>query len=114
MADDPIQHVVVLMLENRSFDHILGGTQKMRAKYNMSGANKYGRKTYTQQPGAARQVPDDPIHETKDVLIQLGGTAGIPPNGGFVQSYAQSYPQLADPSEGMRYHDDGTLPAIHA
>ena len=30
MADDPIEHVVVLMLENRAFDHILGGTQKMR------------------------------------------------------------------------------------
>src|SRR5437588_12841899 len=24
-GQDPIQHVVVLMLENRSFDHILGG-----------------------------------------------------------------------------------------
>jgi phospholipase C len=114
MPDDPIKHVVVLMLENRSFDHILGGTAKMRAKFALSGTNKYGRKTYSQQSGAARQVPNDPIHETKDVLIQLGGAGGIPPNGGFVQDYAQSYPQLDDPSEVMRYHDDGTLPAIHA
>ena len=114
MPDDPIKHIVVLMLENRSFDHILGATPKVRAKYDLSGTNKYGRKSYTQQPGAARQVPDDPMHETKDVLIQLGGTGGIPPIGGFVQDYAQSYPQLDDPSEVMRYHDVGTLPAIHA
>jgi phospholipase C len=114
MADDPIKHVVVLMLENRSFDHILGGTKKMRVRYDLSGTNKYGRKTYNQLPGAARQVPNDPVHETTDVLIQLGGTAGVPQNGGFVLNYAQAYPQVADPSEVMRFHDDGTLPAIHA
>jgi phospholipase C len=114
MADDPIEHVVVLMLENRSFDHILGGTPKMRAQYDLSGSNKYGRKTYNQQPGAARQVPNDPVHATSDVLVQLGGNGGIPPNGGFVSNYAQACPQLADPAEVMRFHDGGTLPAIHA
>jgi hypothetical protein len=77
MAEDPIEQVVVLMLENR-------------------------------QPGAARQVPNDPVHESKDVLVQLGGTGGIPQNGGFVLNYAQAYPQLEDPSEVMRYHDAGT------
>ncbi|HSZ09208.1 MAG TPA: alkaline phosphatase family protein [Steroidobacteraceae bacterium] len=114
MADDPIEHIVVLMLENRSFDHILGGTPKMRAQYDLSGSNKYGRKTYNQQPGAARQVPNDPVHATSDVLVQLGGNGGIPPNGGFVSNYAQACPQLADPAEVMRFHDGGTLPAIHA
>jgi phospholipase C len=41
MADDPIEHVVLLMLENRSFDHILGGTQKMLARWSLSGTNQH-------------------------------------------------------------------------
>ena len=114
MADDPIKHVVVLMFENRSFDHILGGTQKMRARFNLSGINEYNGKSYTQLPGAARQVPNDPVHETNDVLIQLNGNGSVPANGGFVLNYAHQYPQLADPSEVMRFHEGGTLPAIHA
>ena len=80
----------------------------------MSGVNKYGNKRYAQQPGAARQVTSDPVHETTDVLIQLGGTGNVPQNGGFVLNYAQRYPTLTDPSEVMRFHDDGSLPAIHS
>ena len=114
MADDPIKHVVVLMLENRSFDHILGGTQKMRARHALTGTNEYNGKPYTQLSGAARQVPNDPVHETNDVLIQLNANGSVPENGGFVLNYAHQYPQLADPSEVMHYHDDGALPAIHA
>ena len=114
MADDPIKHIIVLMLENRSFDHILGGTPKMRASYDLSGTNKHNSKRYVQQSGAARQVANDPVHETTDVLVQLGITSNVPPNGGFVQSYAQKYPNLADPSEVMHFHDDGALPAIHS
>ena len=57
MADDPIRHIVVLMLENRSFDHILGGTKKMRDCYDLGGINKYGRKTYRQEPGIKRDIP---------------------------------------------------------
>jgi phospholipase C len=114
MATDPIKHVVVLMLENRSFDHVLGGIQKMRPRYDLSGINEYNGKQYAQLPGAARQVLDGPAHETKDVLIQLGANGSIPQNGGFALNYANHYPQLADPSEAMRFHDDGTLPAIHA
>jgi Phosphoesterase family len=56
MADDPIEHVVLLMLENRSFDHILGGTQKMLARWSLSGTNQYNGNTFPQMSGAARQV----------------------------------------------------------
>src|SRR6201999_3843225 len=80
---DPIEHVIVLMLENRSFDHILGGTAKMRAVVAPDGTNKYAGKTYRQQPGAARTVANDPVHETPDVLVQMG-SAGAAPQSGFV------------------------------
>jgi phospholipase C len=114
MADDTIKHVVVLMLENRSFDHILAGCPKLQQKYPPNGINKLNGKTYRQGPGAARTVPDDPIHETPDVLVQLKGNGGVAQNGGFVLDYAQNYPKLTDPSAVMKYHDQGALPAIHA
>jgi phospholipase C len=114
MPDDPIKHVVVLMLENRSFDHILGGTQKMRLRHTLSGANKLNGNTYPQTAGAARQVLSSPSHETADVLIQLQSNEGVNQNGSFVLNYAQQNPKPADPGEVMRYHDEGVLPAIHA
>jgi phospholipase C len=114
MAEDLIKHIVVLMFENRSFDHILGGTKKMRSRYDLSGFNDYNGNRYGQMPGAGRQVAYDPVHETKDVLVQLGVNGAVPANGGFVLNYAHQYPQLADPSEVMRFHEEGALPAIHA
>lgn len=114
MAADPIQHVIVLMLENRAFDHVLAGCPKIKSGYAPAGINEYEGTSYQQLPGASRIVADDPIHETPDVLVQLRGYGGVQDNGGFVLDYAQHYPRLADPGEVMLYHDDGTLPAIHA
>lgn len=114
MPDDLIKHVIVLMLENRSFDHILADCAKNKQKYNPTGTNKSNGKTYRQSAGAARMVANDPMHETTDVLVQLKGNGTVQQNGGFVLNYAQHYPQLPDPSEVMKYHQHGTLPAIHA
>ncbi len=112
---DPIEHVIVLMLENRAFDHILGDCAKVRAHagHGPDKLNQYNGTDYSQCAGAARQVIDDPCHETSDVLVQLAGSGSVPENGGFVLDYARNYPRLGDPGEVMRYHADGTLPAIH-
>ncbi len=112
MADDPIKHVIVLMLENRSFDHILAGCPKNKKKYTPNGTNEFNGKSYPQGPGAARRVPNDPIHETTDVLVQLKPNGPVLQNGGFVLDYAHNYPD-ADPSEVMKYHDYNALPALH-
>jgi phospholipase C len=114
MDADVIKHVIVLMLENRSFDHILAGCPKIKMTSPPVGVNKFNGKTFRQRAGAARQVFDDPIHETPDVLAQLKGNGGVRQNGGFVLDYARHYPKLADPSEVMKYHDEGALPAIQA
>jgi phospholipase C len=113
MSDDLIKHVIVLMLENRSFDHILAGCPKIKQKHNPIGTNEFNGTAFQQGPGAARKVPNDPIHETKDVLVQLQPNGTVPENGGFVIDYAQNYPKLTDPSEVMKYHDFQALPAIH-
>ncbi|HEY3730816.1 MAG TPA: alkaline phosphatase family protein [Steroidobacteraceae bacterium] len=113
MSGDAIEHVIVLMLENRSFDHILAACPKIKSMRLPAGTNEYDGKTYRQQPGAARQLEQDPVHETPDVLVQLKGNGSIAQNGGFVLDYAHHYPALADPGEVMKYHDFGALPAIH-
>jgi phospholipase C len=75
MAD--IKHVFVLMLENRSFDHLFG----------FSG--REGLPAPDPQWGLTSDAPDraalDPPHEFEDVAAQI---AGSPPMSGFAQ---QSY-----------------------
>jgi len=113
---DKINRVIVLMLENRSFDHVLGCLTPDIPKLDgidpkNLGTNTYDGQPYSQQAGAARFLNFDPRHELEHVAVQLKGG-----NGGFVQDFAQSYPR-ADPKtdlpEMMKYHDRGVLPAIH-
>src|SRR5229473_5734460 len=103
-----IRHVFVLMLENRSFDHMLGfsgitGTDAASGQptriQGLSGteSNSYNGKTYTVLPNADYTMPADPGHEFPDVLQQLCGPGATYPHGGayppitrdgFVASYA--------------------------
>jgi phospholipase C len=117
---DPIEHVIVLALENRSFDHMLGACQAVKSDIDGIPAgpprtNTYGGKDYPQAPGAARIVTDDPRHETPHVLQQLSIDATGHSNTGFVADYATAYPMLSDDgrAEIMKYHALGTLPALH-
>ena len=80
LANDPIRHVVVLMLENRSFDQMLGDTTRIYP--NVEGIPQQGPvyqntssksgKVYPQKPNAAAVVKTDPAHDLVDVLKQLG------------------------------------------
>ena len=113
---DPIDHVIVLMLENRSFDHVLGGLSADIP--GLDGAdpndpartNTDGGKTYTQQPGAAQVLRYDPRHELRHVRRQLQDK-----NTGFVADFAGSYPdsEESDRQEIMRFHSKDALPATH-
>jgi len=119
---DPIRHVIVLALENRSFDHMLGACQAV--KNDIDGippgapprSNSFDGNSHNQEPGAARILVEDPRHETPHVLVQLGADLGGAPNGGFVKDYAGAYPILVPAARGevMRYHALDTLPALHA
>jgi phospholipase C len=67
-----IDHVFVLVMENRSFDHLFGlsgidGVQPPSDSWGFSD-------------GAADRLTDDPPHEFDDVMRQLSGT---PPMSGF-------------------------------
>ena len=75
---DPIKHVVVLMLENNSFDRMLGALQAVfpevdgvppgnPPRTNRDDANR----VYPQAPTTARIVSPDPRHENDHVLKQI-------------------------------------------
>ncbi len=119
---DPIEYVILLALENRSFDHMLGACQAVKPELDgippgsPPRRNAYAGEFYPQAPGARRIVPDDPRHETPHVLVQLKPDSNGNPNSGFVEDYATAYPMLtdADRAEVMKYHALGQLPALHA
>jgi phospholipase C len=114
VTDDPIEHVIVLMLENRSFDHMLGG---LTAELGLDGSlatsppreNKDpGGMSYPQVPGASRTIKYDPHHEHSHVVAQLANG-----NTGFVDDFARAFPASlqGDRAETMKFHTD--LPALH-
>ncbi|MGX4769558.1 alkaline phosphatase family protein [Bradyrhizobium guangdongense] len=104
----PLSHIFVLMLENRSFDHMLGfsgivGTDAVTGRRRPingltgSEANQYQGQTYKVNHPADAVMAADPGHEFTDTVEQLcGPTATYPPGGnypainnsGFVNDYA--------------------------
>jgi phospholipase C len=104
-----IRHVFVLMLENRSFDHMLGcsglfgidGATPSQANPGPDGA------PVAFHAGAADPMPTDPRHEFTDVVEQLcgkgatypSGGGGYPPidNSGFAVNYARTFPAAPAP-----------------
>src|SRR5436309_3093273 len=94
LADDlGIKHVYVLMLENRSFDHMLGfsgitGTDAETLRptevRGLTGneTNVHNGQTFQVQRGASFSMPTDPGHEFPEVLQQLCGTGAHYPRGG--------------------------------
>ena len=128
---DPIRHVVVLMMENRSFDHMLGDVTKLYPhlegipqngpKYRNT-SSKSG-KSYEQQPVATDTLAVDLPHEHADTLRQIG-KATANPMGGFVDAYV-GVPGVSEGNPGqveqvMAYFPLGdtpaadSLPALHA
>jgi phospholipase C len=119
---DPIQHVVVLMLENNSFDRMLGC---MKARYpNLEGPNPPGDDVFTnpdypdathefaQLPTALPSVSVDLAHDLDDVERQID--QGL--CDGFVRDFAQHYPQTNEDEryQVMAYFKQGDLPVLHA
>jgi len=133
MASSQIQHVFVLMLENRSFDHMLGfsaltGTDASTGastKINgLSGieSNTFNGQTFSVSQGAPDRMPADPGHEFSNVLLQLCGEGASYPrcgaypainNSGYVASYVGSGGG-SGPGVLMNCYSPTQLPVLHA
>uniref|UniRef100_A0ACD5ZIP7 Uncharacterized protein n=1 Tax=Avena sativa TaxID=4498 RepID=A0ACD5ZIP7_AVESA len=126
--ESPIKNVVVLALENRSFDHMLGWMRRMLGLPidGLTGAECNVDPTNSSLPpvcvsaDAPLVVPDDPGHSFEDVLDQVfgsrpngtAGAAGLPTMSGFVRS-ALSVNSLLS-SAVMRGFTPSLLPAFSA
>jgi len=126
---DPIEHVVVLMLENRSFDHMLGGMTQINST--VEGVRPNGEQAYynekldgrriEQKPGANWVIGNkrDLNHEHEATLEQIGSEAS--PMSGFVTSYLARFPDADDGElqQVMAYFtfgdkpEDDALPVLH-
>jgi len=117
-GDDPIKHVVLLLLENHSFDQVLGCFQ---AKYpDLDGIDPHAQERryntdnrqikYYQKPRIFYTQAFDPVHEHVNVMRQLSND-----NGGFILDFISNYPKstIAQRQEVMSYFSMGSLPAMH-
>src|SRR4051812_8644562 len=90
LNDPRVEHLVVLMMENRSFDHMLGLLKAEIADLRGVAAGDY---TNPDTSGATVQLTDDakhqgqlkadPGHDFNDVYLQMYGTSF---NGAFART----------------------------
>jgi phospholipase C len=121
MPMEDIQHIVVLMLENRSFDHMLGDlslngrTDVDGLAPGMSNPDPFGGTAEIQAVTTERFLTDAG-HAFLDVKQQLDGVGGQP-NQGFVINYATRFPTEAKQRklapEIMHYQTADTVPVHH-
>jgi phospholipase C len=111
-----VQTVVIAMLENRSFDHILGHLGLPDSGHPLAGRIEgiqhaqvyYAHDTYQPRPITGPSLTPDPPHERENIDMQINSILG--PMHGFAQSYQSAYPS-ADAARVMEYCTHGYLPA---
>ncbi len=112
--EDHIKHVVLLMLENHSFDEMLGcipGVDGINPgepkRFNTDAKGK----KYYQDVKQSYFMKLDPKHEAINVRTQIANG-----NSGFIQDFVANYPSSTteDRNNIMGYYPLGFLPALHA
>ena len=120
---DNLKHIVVLMMENRSFDHMLGGLTKTFPKINgltgdESNPDAQGNVVKVSPTADYRgQLSHDPDHHFPGVDLQIYGgapfSAGRAANmQGFIQSYATQNTSLQDSHAIMNYFKPEKIPVL--
>ncbi len=123
-AIDKIEHVVVLILENHSFDQMLGS---MSAVYDGKEGRDWldgidpahqrsnddiGGPPIAQEQTTERQMTLDPHHEVQHVATQLQNN-----NGGFVRDFVEAFPDTPPSHDERRYvmgyYPLDFLPGLH-
>jgi phospholipase C len=103
-----VDHIVVVMLENRSFDHMLGYLSLEGGRDDIDGLrpgmkNAHNGQDFAPHHLADTSIEDDPSHTTFSIGQQVANG-----NGGFVSNFAEHYPN-ADPGTVMGYYNGGDL-----
>jgi phospholipase C len=117
-----LEHIVVLMMENRSFDHMLGSLKGVDARIDGLTGTETNPDT-TGAPVKAQplaefqgQLDPDPDHHFPAVDLQIFGgnnSAGRAPNmQGFVKSYFNQQRDLKHSAKIMYYFPKEKLPVL--
>jgi phospholipase C len=114
---EKVDHIVILMLENRSFDHMLGYLSLERGRRDVDGlkggfANEHHGRTYPIHRLGSTVVAEDPDHTAGSVDLQIGGGN----MDGFVASYAATMLSRGnadgDPAPIMGYYGAADVPVF--
>ena len=119
---DNLKHIVVLMMENRSFDHMLGALKAENPRINGLSGTESNLDT-TNEPAKVQPLADfqgqldpDPDHHFPAVNKQLffGAAAGssAPTMQGFVQSYYDQQRDVQHSRKIMYYFSPDKLPVL--
>src|SRR2546423_5789487 len=119
---DNLKHIVVLMMENRSFDHMLGALKQTDPRINGLSGEEFNLNTAGQkvkvQPDAAYQgqLDPDPDHHFPGVNLQLyDGTTGPPATPamqGFIKSYFEQRRDRDHSHKIMYYFPPERIPIL--
>jgi phospholipase C len=119
---DSLQHIVVLMMENRSFDHMLGGLMQQDSRINGLTGNETnpdstGQLIKVSQDAAYQgQLDPDPDHHFPGVNLQLfDGTSGppaVPSMQGFIKSYFEQRRDVVHSHRIMSYFKPERIPIL--
>ncbi len=119
----PIEHLVVLMLENRSYDHMLGylgvGTPLSGKEYNLvDPADPHSEKVYVSDDSGYVTQPN-PLHDVlsveKQEYGQVGKLVSPPPMNGFVRVQTENAQGNVEVGKNiMQCFDPVKVPALTA
>jgi phospholipase C len=120
---DNLKHIVVLMMENRSFDHMLGALRQKYPKINGLTGNESNPDTngaiVKVQPNAQfqSQLDPDPDHHFPGVDLQIFGGAPLGPGRvanmqGFVKDYFSQTKDVNRSHNIMYYFTPDKLPVL--
>jgi phospholipase C len=120
---DALKHIVVLMMENRSFDHMLGYLKHDWPALEGLNGNETNPDTngdlQSVQPTAAAQseLDPDPDHSWQGVNLQIFGNAlgqddGSPKMQGFIKSYFTKQQDVAHSRNIMNCFDPKNLQVL--
>jgi len=115
---DNLKHLVVLMMENRSFDHMLGGMfQENNAIDGLRGTESNPDTTgriVKVQPKAQyqSQLTPDPDHDFAPVDLQIFNGGAAPTMQGFITSYFNKRRDVEHSRQIMYYFKPDKLPVL--
>jgi phospholipase C len=113
-----LEHLVVLMMENRSFDHMLGGLKKLDARIDgltgqESNPDSNGDEIGVSDDAAFRgDLTPDPNHDFAPVDQQIFNGGTEPTMKGFINNYFEQLRNVSHSRKIMRYFAPDKLPVL--